>query len=332
MDYSKKNSLSFKKNIVKTDIIKLNMLGIPVIQNIEGFSELIHVSKGTIYQLSKNSGKYYKKYNIPKKSGGTRTISQPSKNLKGLQGWILVNILNRLKVSNSCKGFEKKTSTVDNVQPHANNNCILTIDLENFFENITSTQVYNVFKLIGYNQVVCTILTNICTVDGHLPQGGPCSPKLANLVTWQLDVRIQGYVGRRGITFTRYADDLTFSGLNPAKVMKVLPVIEKIINDEGFKLNKRKTRIAGTSRARVVTGLTISDGSFGIGKRKYKELRAKIHYLTSSTRGNIELLKEVSGWLSYLNGVDIKRFKVAKNYIKKLQKQYPKTLIEDLHL
>src|SRR5256885_1180224 len=100
-----------------TNTFRLNMLGLPVIQDLDDFSNVTHISKFTLYQLSKNSDKYYKTYTIPKKNGKGRLISQPSKKLKGLQSWILINILNRLSVSSSCKGFEKGSSTFNNAEP-----------------------------------------------------------------------------------------------------------------------------------------------------------------------------------------------------------------------
>lgn len=316
----------------KTDNIKLNMLGLPVIQSLDDFSMHIHISKYTIYQLSNYSDRYYKTYEIFKKSGKKRTICQPCKKLKGLQSWILVNILNKIKVSNSCKGFEKHSSILDNAIPHKGANSILSIDLKDFFPTITSKQVYNIFKTIGYNKLISTIFTNICTYNGILPQGSPCSPKLANLTAWTLDNRIQGYVGKRGITYTRYADDLTFSGLNPDKVVKIIPMIKTIIVSECFIINHSKTRIAGAARSKIVTGLVISDDNIGIGKQRYRELRAKIHHLTLLIeKGNTKLLNEVRGWLSYLNSVDKKRLSKAIKYIKELSEKYPDSLVAKLN-
>jgi len=307
------------------------MLGLPIIQTVDDFSNILHLSKYTIYQLSVHSDKYYKTYTVPKKSGGLRAISQPNKKLKALQGWILVNILNKLKVSNSCKGFEKGSSTAENAKPHIDANCILTVDLKDFFGNISSNQVYNIFKSIGYNKLTSTMLTNICTYDDFLPQGSPCSPKLANLASWNLDKRIQGYVGKRGITYTRYADDLTFSGLNPSNVVKIIPAIKSIIEDENFTINNKKTRIAGAGRAKIVTGLVISNNSYGIGRDKYKMVRSKIYHLTlPKDQKNTALLYEVTGWLSYLNSVDKKRSKKAMKYITLLKAKHPKTLISEL--
>ena len=157
------------------------MLGLPVIQSIDDFSVVTHISKYTIYQLSHNSDKYYKIFEIAKNSGGKRIICQPSKKLKGLQSWILVNILNKIQVSPSCKGFKKGSSTLDNALPHIGANTILNLDLKDFFPTITSKQIYNVFKTIGYNRLMATVFMNICTYKNLLPQGSPCSPILANL-------------------------------------------------------------------------------------------------------------------------------------------------------
>lgn len=318
--------------MAKTEIIKLNMLGLPVIQSLDDFSVLIHISKYTIYQLSKHSEKYYKVYDIPKKSGGVRSICQPNKKLKGLQSWILVNILNKIQVSPSCKGFRKGSSTLDNALPHIGANTILNLDLKDFFPSVSAKQVFNIFKTIGYNNLIATVFTNICTYQQKLPQGSPCSPMLANLATWTLDLRIQGYVGKRGISYTRYADDLTFSGLNPSKVVKIIPMIKTIIEDENFIVNNKKTRVAGSARAKSITGLIVNDDSVGIGKEQYKKLRSKIYHLTLPTeQKNMKLFYHVGGWLSYLNSVDKERFKKAKKYINELTMKNPTTLIAKLN-
>ncbi len=316
----------------KTDSIKLSMLGLPVIKTVDDFSNITHVSKYTIYQLSNHADKYYKTYTIPKKSGKLRTICQPGKKLKGLQSWILVTILNKLRVSSSCKGFEKGSSTADNVEPHKGATAVLTLDLKDFFPTVKRNQVYSIFKTIGYNTTISAILTNLCTFEGALPQGSPCSPKLANLSAWTLDIRIQGYVGKRGITYTRYADDMSFSALSPSKIVRIIPMISSIIKDENFEVNTAKTRIAGAARAKKVTGLIIADDNYGIGRQKYKELRSKIYHLTLPVeQTNTKLLHEINGWLAYLNSVDKKRLHKAREYITELVSKHPTTLVARLH-
>src|SRR5690606_36886562 len=234
--------------MAKTEIIKLNMLGLRVIQTLDDFSAITHISKYTIYQLSYHSDKHYKTDSIPKKSGGVRTICQLSRRLKGLQSWILVTILNNIQVSSACKRYRKGGSTIENAIPHIGANTVLNLDLKDVFPTVTDRRVFNIFKTTGYNNLISTVFTNICTYEGKLPQGSPCSPYLANLSAWTLDLRIQGYVGKRGISYTRYADDLSFSGLNPSKVVKIIPMITTIIDDENFKVNHKKTRIASSAR------------------------------------------------------------------------------------
>ncbi|MDB5155335.1 MAG: RNA-directed polymerase [Mucilaginibacter sp.] len=317
----------------KSDNIRLSLLGLPIIQTIDDFSIITHISKYTIFQLSKNSQYHYRTYEILKSNGKARLISQPNKKLKGLQAWILFNILNKLKVSSSCKGFERGTSISDNVEPHKFASTIMTIDLLDFFPSVKGNMVYNVFKSIGYNKEIATLMTNICTYKGALPQGGPCSPKLANLILWKLDIRIQGYVGKRGLTYTRYADDLTFSGFNPNKLIQILPIIKQIIKSEKFEVNEDKTRIAGSARAKKVTGLIVSNDTFGIGVQKLKVIRAKIHHLTlPNEQGNFDLIDEVQGWLSYINSVDKKRSQILSEYILELSKKHPLTLIKQLNI
>ena len=233
----------------KSDPVRLKMLGLPVIESLKDFSAVTRLSQSIIYQLSIHADEYYKVYDIPKKSGGLRSIAQPGRKLKALQAWILVNILNKLSTSTSCKGFEKGTSTYENANAHIGATAILTIDIEDFFPSISQQQVFNIFKAVGYNNLIGVVCSNICTYKGKLPQGSPCSPKLANLSVLRMDARLEGYVGKRGINYTRYADDLTFSGLTPFKLAGCFPFIKSIVNNEKFQLNVSKTRLNGPSKA-----------------------------------------------------------------------------------
>lgn len=316
---------------INDENLRLNILGLPIMRKLSDFSSLTHISTNTLYHLSKYSEQYYRVFTIPKKNGNLREIAQPSKRLKGLQAWILVNILNKLHCSNFCKGFERGTSISDNARPHIGANTIVTIDLKDFFPSIRRNYVFQLFRSIGYNDTICTVLTNICCFKGRLPQGGPCSPKLANLVAWRLDMRIQGYVGKRGITYTRYADDLSFSGYNPGTVCRILPTVRKIIESEHFEINNTKTRVAGASRAKRITGLIIGEKNFGIGKRKFKVLRAKLFHLSLvEHREDYELLQHVQGWIAFLKSVDEPRYRKAIKYAAELSQLHPHSLLTKL--
>lgn len=308
-------------------------MGLPVINDLGDFSRFTHLSTKLLFKLSKFSDKYYKTYPIKKNKGGERIISQPSKALKALQSWILHNILNKVNVSEVSKGFEKGSSILDNASPHLNANAILVIDIENFFPSISTQKIYTIFHSLGYNSLISTIFKNICCYNGSLPQGSPCSPKLSNIVCFRLDSRIQGYVNKKGIIYTRYADDLTFSSTHPNRLRTLLPFLEKILKEEGFNLNADKTRVMGNSRAKKVTGLIISDSDVGIGKRAYKKLRAKIFQLsTAENIKNYKLLSHVQGYLSFLKSVDKIRYQRAITYITYLKIKNPKSPLEVLKL
>lgn len=315
------------------DKIRLKFFGLPIIESIDDFSQFINISKSRIFVYSKNNYYFYRTYSIPKKNGKKRVICEPSKGLKGVQAWILNNILNKLSPSEFSKGFEPRLSLNDNLKPHVGASAVLNIDLKDFFKSINDKRVFILFKSIGYNDLISTILTNLCTYDGYLPQGSPCSPKIANLICWNLDIRIQGLVGKLGIVYTRYADDMSFSGLVASKLTKLLPIIEAICLDEGFKLNSKKTRIMGKSRSLQITGLILYKGRYGIGRKKYRELRVKIHNLVNTTildDTTNKKLHHLEGWMFYLNDVDKVRQTIILKYINNLLKTNPDSVIKNL--
>jgi len=321
--------------MINTDFKLHENSGIPIIENITELTKLIQV-KNIFYtfRYSFFSDEFYEIKNINKKSGGNRLIHIPCKVLKRIQRLILDKILTNIRVSKSCKGFVKGFSTLDNALPHVGAKTILSMDIKNFFPSISSKQVYFMFKKIGYNNLISTILTNFCTCEDSLPQGSPCSPMIANLVTYKLDLRIENYLKNTGITYTRYADDLTFSGNNRSQIIYIKDKIIKIIEEENFCINSKKTRISTFTKPKIVTGLIITNEKVGIGKKKYKELRAKIHHLTKSDCQSFYLsnylLPHVQGWLSYLKSVDFERYLKVCQYVKQLSIKYNNSMINEL--
>jgi hypothetical protein len=148
---------------------------------------------------------------------------------------------------------------------------------------------------------------------------------LANLVCLRLDARIAGYVGKRGIVYTRYADDLTFSAFETAWLKKSLWVIRQIIDSEGFQLNSAKTRFAGPSRCRRVTGLVLSEGHVGIGRHRARELRKRLYRFCSISGDAADddgTLQSLQGYLAFVKGVDPERSSRLREYIIGLQAKY----------
>lgn len=278
------------------------------------------LSSKKIRYLSTTAKFHYKTYEIPKTSGKFRTITQPSRELKAVQSWILRHILDKLSSSTCSKGFEIGSSILDNAQPHIGSNYVLTVDLENFFPNVVPSKVFGVFSSLGYNREMCILFTNLCVFHQGLPQGAPTSPKLANLVCAKLDARIQGYAGPKGIVYTRYADDITLSAQTAQKIQKMKQFINTIISGEGFKINHSKTKVCGTKRQKKITGLVVSENSVGIGREKLREIRAKLHYLFT---GKNDDYSHVNGLLSHTYSVDKKSYNKLYFYINNLKQKYP---------
>ena len=283
------------------------MLGFPVLWNIKDLSMYIHISTNLLYKLSKYNDKYYMKFTVPKKNGKNREICCPSKEMKAVQAWILRNIIDKINISNVVTGFVSGKNISNNVKPHLGNRFFLCLDIEDFFPSIEYKKIYNIFKTVGYNPHVCHILASMCTCDGKLPQGGVTSPSLSNIACIRMDNRISGYVGKRNISYTRYADDLVFSSLSDVRLFQIKKFVLRIIQEEGFCINTSKTRIMGPCQQRKITGLIVSDDSFGIGRKMKRILRAKIHKLeTKILTGQEEtkLKNHLDGWYAYLNSVD----------------------------
>ena len=182
----------------------------------------------------------YSEIKIPKKSGKIRILSVPSKNLKHIQKWIQVNIIDKFPVSDFAMGFYKNRSIVTNAQKHVCKDCLINIDLKDFFPSIDFEKVFMIFKYYGYTKEVSYILTKLCTSKGVLPQGSPASPGISNVVCLKLDKRLSKLAEANYADYSRYADDITFSGAK--SIEKLLPTINNILKEEGYIINTEKNK------------------------------------------------------------------------------------------
>ena len=321
--------MSSELSAIGSAITRVRLLGLPVIDSIDDLSYHTRLSRDKINQLWRRPAFQYKVFDIPKKQGGSRTIAQPSRELKALQAWILHNILGPLRPSSASVGFERGESILRNAQPHIGARVTMSLDLEDFFPSVRANRVFVLFRWLGYSDWTSSLFTQLCTLEGGLPQGSPASPKLANLVCLRLDRRIMGYVGRRGIAYTRYADDLNFSSFSQSALVHASRFIRFIITDEGFTLNHAKTRIAGPGRCHRTTGLVITEESVGIGRRKFRMLRSRINDLRAVEAGtaSADRVAHIRGWLAYVKSVDPKRHQALIQYIHKLSMREPDSAV-----
>jgi RNA-directed DNA polymerase len=237
---------------------------------------------------------HYHRFEIPKKTGGTRAISAPKPHLAAAQRWVLKNLLERLTFSPQAHGFVRYRSTVTNAQPHVGKAVVFNLDLKDFFPSITFRRVKGFFGKLGYNEHVATVLALLCTeppraaatLDGRrlwialgarvLPQGACTSPAITNLLCATLDKRLAGLARRHGFTFTRYADDLTFSGDDAKAVGGLLRSVRSIVGDEGLTENPAKTKVMRKGVRQEVTGVVVNT-RVSIPREERRRLRAVLH-------------------------------------------------------
>lgn len=205
-----------------------------------------------------------------------REITAPSKKLKLRQRWILDEILEKEAVSPCCHGFVKGRSIVTNAREHMGKKQILVMDIKDFFPSIKEPQIIGIFRDLGYSPSAAARLADICCYVGELPQGAPTSPYLANLRCRELDSRLEGIALTYGLSYTRYADDMTFSG--DRELDFLIPLVEQELLQYGFVPNCVKTRIYRENDRKIVTGLLVKEDGLRIPKQFKRKLKQEIYY------------------------------------------------------
>jgi hypothetical protein len=228
-------------NDTRSDAAQLASLALPALHDAQALAHAMGLSLPELRFLAFDRRvsriSHYRRFAMPKKTGGERIISAPMPRLKRAQYWVLDNILAKAPLHPAAHGFTRGRSIVSNASPHIGQAVVINVDLKDFFPSIAMPRVKGVFKTLGYSEQVATVLALLSTesasetvvVDGEtfhvshgprtLPQGAPSSPALTNILCRCLDARLQGAAAKLGFRYTRYADDLTFSsGADGAKL------------------------------------------------------------------------------------------------------------------
>jgi RNA-directed DNA polymerase len=249
----------------------------------------------------------YTTFPVPKRSGGSRTIDAPNPELKRLQRRILRRLLALLVSHPAVTGFERGRSIVHNALPHARQAVVLRFDLKDFFNSTSAKRVEGFFRKIGWNKEVAAWLAKVCTLRGGLPQGAPTSPRLANLVNFGLDLRLERLARKFGAVYTRYADDLTFSLAEDrqGEARRLAHFVRLIVQDEGYRLNKRKGRIRRQHQQQRVTGLIVNDTP-NLPRETRRRLRA-IEHAQRLGRTTTLTPEQLRGWQALRTMIDRQR-------------------------
>ena len=246
---------------------------------------------------------HYRYAYLSKRAGKLRLVEAPKPRLKAIQRRILHEILSAVPVHSCANGFVAGRSCLSGAQVHAGESVVATFDLAEFFPSIGLARIHGIFRGLGYPWAVARRLAGLCTTvtptdvfrrapDSqrpdpglqalyrvpHLPQGAPTSPALANLLAWTLDRRLHGVARAAGANYTRYADDLAFSGDADfaSRLGAFHKTVETILNEEGFSLNAAKTRIMPRNTRQRITGIVVNERC-NIGRAEFDTLKAILH-------------------------------------------------------
>lgn len=249
----------------------------PVIFEVEHLSLLLGIEYLTIQAMINGTPRFYRAFTIKKRTGGNRIIHAPYPSLLQCQDWIYKNILLNCAVHDNAHGYIPKRSIFTNASPHLNCNVLLKMDLKDFFPSIGIGWVINLFSELGYSHSVSHALASLCCNKGSLVQGASTSPYLTNILLYGLDERLARLASKSNLKYTRYADDMTFSG---GYISNKLPaLIESIVSDYELVVNTNKTRLMINKNKKIVTGLSVAGDTLRITRELRRTIKQAVHYI-----------------------------------------------------
>ncbi len=268
----------------------------------------------------------YKTYNIRKRNGGAREISQPSRDLKIVQRFLIDELLiENLMVHKAATAYRKGRNIVDNARPHLGNQFLLKIDLEEFFPSIKGDDFEKYLsEKFPMEEAEVALLTRIFFKSDNgelkLSIGSPGSPLISNALMFRFDNVISDYADRMNVAYTRYSDDMTFS-TNERGALFDWP---KMVGDElgrldypTLRLNPDKTVFSSKKFNRHVTGITITnEGTASIGRGRKRELRSRLFNVQNL---NAEERRQLRGHIAFAAQVE-------PDFVEKLGQKYANEL------
>lgn len=301
---------------------------VPFIMNTYHLSNILGIKWKDLKIIINNSDKLYYNFSISKKSGGKRIISMPNKELLIVQKKIQEKILDNVIIHKNAFGFVKNKSIIDNAKMHLNKEMILNMDLKDFFPSIHRGRVFYIFKNIcNYDNNTSYCLTKLTTYKNSIPQGAPTSPVISNIVAFMLDVRLSKIADKFNINYTRYADDITFSGNKENINKSLLKIVNDIIEECGFKVNPKKTRFASYAGRQEVTGLIVNNKEISVPNDYIKKIRQELYYVKKyGLKGHREKVgftnkyfkDHMLGKILFVNQIDSQKGKKLLNEFNKI--------------
>ena len=293
--------------------------GLPFLFDTRQLAHFLGTGRKSLFDLLRYTDREYRTVNIKKKNGGGRTLHVPSPQLKRLQTVILRHILNVLPASRYATAYKEGAQLMDNALPHVGKRYLLKLDITDFFGSIRFDQVYRAaFNANYFSKQIGLMLTRLCCRQDVLPQGAPTSPALSNLVMKNFDNNMGAWCAKRGISYTRYCDDMTFSSDKP--LYHVYEKARAMLEEMGFQLNEKKTRFVTGSSRQSVTGLTVNE-KVSVSREYKRELRQELYYLLKFGDSPVSHCQRLMGKLNFVLQVEPENrwFRQARERLSVLQ-------------
>lgn len=322
-------------NALTSDEAQLKKLALPVFHTPEQLAAGMGVTLGEIrflaYHRKTTRISHYRRFAVPKKTGGVRVISAPMPRLKAAQHWILHNVLEKFTPHEAAHGFRAGHSIVTNAAQHKTTECVVNVDLKDFFPSIRYPRVKRMFQWMGYSEAIATAFALICTacdveeveLDGktffvatserRLPQGAPTSPAITNVLCQRLDRRLKKMATNLGFAYSRYADDLTFSASGKDKTEQAGLLLSRVrffVAKEGLVVHEDKVRVQRKGRRQEVTGLVVNGAKPAVPRSDLRRFRAVLQQIEKSGPagktwgGSGDVMAAIGGFAAYVRMVD----------------------------
>ena len=248
-----------------------------VYREISSIEKDLGFSAKTLYGLSNTLEKHYHTVYLPKSDGSKRKLSVPDLILKLVQKSIADNILIQYPISKYAKAYKPGSSIQKNARPHVGKKKILKLDIEGFFDHILYSRVKDtVFYEEKYSESIRILLTMLCYYNDSLPQGAPTSPAITNIIMYDFDETVGDFCIKKKIAYTRYCDDMTFSGCFDER--EIISFVKGELRKLGLFLKNRKTAVISASKRQVVTGIVVNE-KMNVTKDYKKTIRQEIYYI-----------------------------------------------------
>lgn len=279
---------------------------LPVVYNIYHLSGLVGYNVSYLKRAVKFPKYFYRKFEIDKRNGKKRTLNEPLPSLKEIQLWILDEILYKCKVSRYAKAYVPKRSIKEHTIYHTDEPLVLTLDIKEFFKSIRFDLVESLFCKMGYSVKVSNLITKLCFLESELPQGAPTSPYISNLIMKDFDNEVSKYCINNKLKYTRYADDLAFSGnLN---INEVETLVKGELSKIGLELNDEKRKLMKPNQPQLVSGIIVNKKA-QLPKKVRNSLRNEMYYIKKFGLDNhmertkqkkLNYLKHLIGRINYV--------------------------------